>query len=183
LYANSNSTTSQRGAYSYGTLNPFYPEALSFDYPISTGNRGSTVKIGLVYPVGQNLLIGWQDGSGYGCDLINFNNPPADNGEIQLLLNDGGSVWHDNNNLAIKANYLPLKTGESVTPEYSLFRQPFVQLVADSTVGSDSNKQLIANGRAKEVQIGVTLTQTNGTSPTLLGLTLDQDPLSGEEQL
>jgi hypothetical protein len=183
LYANSNSTTSQRGAYSYGTLNPFYPEALSFDYPISTGNRGSTVTIGLVYPVGQNLLIGWQDGSGYGCDVVNFNNPPADNGEIQLFLNDGGKMWHDDDNLAIKAVYSPLRTGESITPEYALDRQSFNQLTTVSTVGSRNTKQLIANGRSCEVQIGVTMTQTNGTSPTLLGLTLDQDPLESEEAL
>jgi hypothetical protein len=183
LYANSSSTTSQRGAYSYGTLNPFYPEALSFDYPISTGNRGSSVTIGLVYPVGQNLLIGWRDGSGYGCDVINFNNPPAPNGEIQLLLNDGGKMWHDDNNLALKAVYSPLKTGESITPEVSLERGTFAQLTADSTVGSKYTKQLINNGRVNEVQIGVTMTQTNGTSPTLLSLTLDQDPLISEDSL
>lgn len=182
LYANSSSTTSQRGVYSYGTLNQFYPESLSYDYPISTGNRGSTVSIGLVYPVGQNLLIGWQDGISYGVDVINFDNAPAPNGEIQLLLDDGGAVWHDDSNVAVKATYLPLATGESITPEINLERVGFTNMSTDSVVGSQFTSQQISGGRVNEIQIGAILTQTNGTSPTLLGLALAQDELNEEGQ-
>ncbi len=183
LYANSTSITSQRGVYSYGTLNQFYPESLSYDYPISTGNRGSTVSIGLVYPVGQNLLIGWQDGSAYGCDVVNFSNAPASSGEIQLLLNDGGTVWKNENNLAFRIDHNALKTGESITPEINFDRKGFTSLTTSSVVGDTFLSQPISQGRASEVQIGAILSQTNGTSPRLTALTIAQDPLSSETQL
>jgi hypothetical protein len=183
LYANSDSTTSQRGVYSYGTLNQYYPDSLSYDYPISTGSRGSTVNIGLVYPIGKNLLIGWQDGTAYGCDVVNFNNPPAPNGEIILLLDDGGTGWKDKDNLAFRVDNLALKTGESLTPEINFDRLGMNTLNVNSTVGSTFTTQPLSSGRASEVQLGCILTQTNGTSPTLIHLTLAQDPLKSEEIL
>ena len=183
LYGASTSTTSQKGVYSFGSLNQYYPDTLSYDYPISTGSRGSTVSVGLVYPIGQNLLIGWQDNTAYGCDVVNFSNPPASTAEIQLLLNDSGAVWKDKNNQQFRIDHSALKLGESITPEISLNRGSFSSLVSSSTVGATYLSQPITTGRAKEIQVGVTLAQTNGTSPTLTAITFGQDIMSSEKQL
>ena len=69
--ANTDSSALPQGVYSWGTLHSQYAESLSFDYVLSTGNLGSTVKIWMIYPVGQKLLIGWKDGIAYWADVIN----------------------------------------------------------------------------------------------------------------
>lgn len=183
LYANSSSTTAQRGVYSFGTLNQFYPDTLSYDYVISTGNKGSTVSIGLVYPVGQNLIIGWQDGIAYGADVVNFNNAPAASGEVQMLINDDKAIWKNNLNLQLKADFLPLRTGESINTKISINRGTYVSSPVDSTVGDIGLKQNIGKGRSREVQVGVDLYATGTTSPTLLGITYLHDTLENEENL
>jgi hypothetical protein len=187
LYANSDSTNSEKGVYSFGTLNQWYPESLSYDYPISTGSRSSSVKIGLIHPIGQDLLIGWQDGLACGCDVVNFSNPPASNGLIEFLLNDGGTVWKYENNTIIRLDHDKLRTGESIAPKRSFDRTggvaQFIDLKASSTVGDIALSQPIPSGRASEIQVGATLSQTGGTSPVLKALTIAQESLSEEQQL
>lgn len=181
--ANSNSTTVTKGVYAWGTLNQVYPETLSLDYTISTGSVGNTVKIGLVYPVGQTLLVGWQDGQAFGCDQVNFTNPAASYGTLQTLLQDGGSIWHQEAVMKMRADYQPLKTGELVSLKYSLNRGSFVSMnTPDSTVGQTESYLQISNGRNQEYQLGIDLYSTNGTSPTILGLSAMIDELTEEEQ-
>lgn len=182
LYANSNSTTAQKGIYSFGALNQFYPDTLSYDYVISTGNRGSTVTIGLVYPVGQSLIVGWQDGIAYGADKVNFSNPPASSGELQTLILDNGAVWKPNENLALRADFLALRTGESIDLKFSLDRDDFVVGSIEAIVGDHNAHLPITGGRGKEIQFGVDLYATGSTSPTLLETSLLQNLLETEEQ-
>lgn len=181
LYGSSNSTTSQRGVYSFGTLNQFYPDTLSYDYVISTGSKGSTVSIGLVYPVGQNLIVGWQDGSGFGADVVNFTNPPAASGEVQMRIEDEKNVWKDSLSLQARADFLQLRTGESVDVKFSIEREAFQVSPVKSTVGDNSQKMLISPSRGREVQIGADLYATGTTSPTLIGLAYLRDDLIGED--
>ena len=179
--ANSNSTSISRGVYSWGTLNVKYPDSLSLDYIPSTGSIGSTVKIGLVFPVGQTLLVGWQDGTSFGCDQVNFNNRPASYGTIQTLLQDEGTIWHQSAVLKMKADYNPLRTGESISIKYSINRGSFVSMdTPDSTVGKTNSILQISNGRHQEYQLGVDMYSSGTTSPTLLGISALNDGLSEE---
>jgi hypothetical protein len=182
LYANSNSTTAQKGVYSFGTLNQYYPDTLSYDYVISTGNKASTVSIGLVYPVGQNLIIGWKDGSAYGADMVSFSNPPASSGEVDLLIIDDNAIWNQNANFQVKADFEPLKTGESIDTKVSLDRGAFAFSTPDGTVGDMFTKGQVSNGRGREVQFGADLYATGSTSPTLLAISLLRNGLAEEEQ-
>ncbi|MGH7746524.1 MAG: hypothetical protein ACREQ5_17445, partial [Candidatus Dormibacteria bacterium] len=180
----SNATDIEKGVYSYGTYNNQYPQTLSYDYPISTGNRGSSVTIGCVYPVGQKLVIGWQDGIAYGADIIDPANAPASNGELQLMIQDSGNTWKDKSSLTVRADYLPLKSGESVSTEYKIDRASNWSVGSvDSTVGDNHIEQDIDSnsGRGREYQIGVNLFATGSTSPTLIGLSLLGDDLPTEE--
>ena len=77
----------------------------------------------------------------------------------------------------------PLRTGESITPTYSLERSAFASLTTDSLVNNKFTSQSVNDGRVNEIQVGVILSQTNGTSPTLLGLTFGEDDLTSEAQL
>lgn len=181
LYVNSNSTTVQKGVYSFGTLNQWYPDTLSYDYVISTGNKSTSVSIGLVYPAGQNLIIGWQDGIAYGADVVNFNNNPASSGELQLLIADDNVIWREKLNLMERADHLPLNTGEGVDVKFQVDRQGYITSPVNSAVGDSSTKQNIGDGRGHEYQYGVDLYATGSTSPTLLGISILHDDLSEEE--
>ncbi len=183
LYANSNSTTSKKGVYSFGTLNQYYPDTLSYDYYISTGNQGSSVQIGLVYPVGENLIIGWKDGTAYGADVVNFSNNPAPWGEVQTLIFDNGNIWKNERVYKIRADFLPLNSGESIQTEFNIDRNGWtvnsaanIETVYDSVYQS----QPIMPGQSREIQLGAKLYATGTTSPTLLGLSLLYDDTKEE---
>ena len=180
IAANSSSSTLMKSVYSWGTLNPLYPESLSNDYPVSTGNTGSTVKIGMVYAAGQTLLIGWQDGYSYGCDQVTFTNNPISHGYVEGLLQDNGALWNNKQPQKIQAQFLPLLIGESVATKYSIDRGNWQNGTIDNTVGDIEVNQDIYNGRGREYQIGVDLYATGNTSPTVIGVaglvnTLDEE--------
>ncbi len=184
LYANSDSTNSQRGVYSFGTLNQYYPDTLSYDYVISTGNYGTTVQIGLVYPVGENLIIGWKDGSAYGADAVNFSNPPAPSGEVQTLLFDNGNIWKNERGSAVRLDFLPLNSGESVDVEYNVDRQGWVvsNTASIETIYEDTfmKAQPLTPGQSREIQMGFHMYATGLTSPTILGVSLLYDDTKEE---
>lgn len=175
LAAHASTTQMQRATYSYGAWMAGYPQALSCDYPISTGNTGSTVSIGATYPVGQTLLQSWNDNGSYGVDQINFNNPAASYAFIEANLQDFDVMWHDKEVLKARADHLPLQTGESITVKYAIDQGQF-----ESTNSlTDSSKTLhptyngqgrittnnISDGRGLEFQIAVEMRQTQNLTP------------------
>jgi hypothetical protein len=134
-----------------------------------------------VYPVGQSLIVGWQDGIAYGADMINFGNAPASSGEIQLLIQDDGSLYSQKENFVVRADFMPLKTGESVDVKYNVDRSGWITSTPDTTVGDIFTKQTIGSGRSREVQIGVDIYATGTTSPTLLSIAGQHDKGTSEE--
>ncbi|MDE2439361.1 MAG: hypothetical protein KGN01_08290, partial [Patescibacteria group bacterium] len=168
IAANSNSTTIEKGVYSWGTYNQLYPSTLSYDYPISTGNRFNTVSIGCMLPIGQNLIIGWQDGGAFGADVINFSNNPAPSGTIELLAQDDNAIWHDKETLTVRADYLPLPSGTSVQVKYQIDRSgTWTTSDLDSTTGDKFVKIDSVTSRGREYQYAVDLFSTGANSPTL----------------
>ncbi len=181
MSANSDSTTVEKAVYSWGSLNQMYPETLSCDYPISTGNRGSTVSLGLTFPVGQSLIVGWRDGVATGADVVNFSNPPAAEGLIETLVMDDQALWKDKLNFDIRADHLALQSGESVQVGISIDRGGFTTGGKVSTDGTFT-KLPFASGRGREYQLSVYLYATGTTSPTLLSLGVLHDDTASEAQ-
>jgi|GEM_PF-2419700 len=180
--ANMSSSTIQQGVYSHGTFNQFYPDTMSYDYVISTGNTNSSVTIGCVYPLGDTLIVGWRDGIATGADEINFSNPPASSGEIQVLIQDDNAIWKQKNSFQVRADFLALRSGESIDCEIAIDRGAFTLSSPDAKVGDVFTKLNIAGGRGYEYQIGAHLYATGTTSPTLKGISLRKDPLPEEDQ-
>ena len=181
LAANSDSTTSSRGVYSWGTINKNYADTLSLDYPISTGNIGTTVSIGMVYPTGQTLLIGWRDGSSCGIDQVNFGNEPASFGTFQTLIQDNNQIYQEKAIMILQADHLSLESGEGVDVYYKMNRaSTWTQTGVSELIRTAGN---IGNGRGREYQFRADLTSSGSTSPTLLGLSAFTDNLESEQQL
>lgn len=183
----SDNTLVEKGVYTWGSLDISYPESLSYDYPISTGNRLSTVKIGCVHPRGTTLFIGWQDGDDFGIDSVTPSNAPFETATIELLLYDNDSNYKPKLAEGIKVTSEVLRTGESFTLKYKKDRQTDwdadqkVISTAGKTQGSLSIKA--ANKRFKEMQVGVDLATLVETSPVVTNIALVFDSQEEEKQV
>jgi hypothetical protein len=183
---NSDSTEIQRGVYSWGSLNVKYSDSLSFDYPISTGQYGDTVKIGLVYPVNRKLIIGWQDGAAFGADYVDTANPCYNEGTIEFMLEDDDAIWKEKEAISLVANFNPLKNGQSIDLKYKIDREDnWHNLGKVSKEGETKARLQISKGgsRYKEIQYAVDLYSETGESPVLLGVTLEKDLLEKETRV
>lgn len=183
--ANSNSTTLPKGVFSWGTLNSMYPESLSFDYPISTGNTGSSVQIGAIFAGPNNtLLVSWKDGSGFGVDQVNMTNAPAKTGFLQTLIIDNERIYHQELASKLRADHLALTGGATVTVSYQIDRSGSFNATKSVTDGSTSKftESNIQTGRGREFQYQVTLGAPSGVGPTVLGLSALTDMLPTEMQ-
>lgn len=168
----SNSVNLQRGGYTWGSTNKNYPDILTYDYPISTGNVGSTVSVGLMAVVNQKLLIGWQDGVGYGMDYVDPSNAPYPSGYISFLVDNEGASWKQKTAITVAANFNALASGESVATSYLLEDSTTSVPNLDSTnTGDTVLRQIVENGDYYNFQARVDLATTNGsTAPTAQSL-------------
>lgn len=173
---NSDSTTLERGVYTWGTRNVAYPRSLSYDYPISTGNRFNTVQIGALIPVNGSLLMHYQDGVTFGVGNINPANPPQTTGTLEQLMADYGFVWHEKNLQTVRADHLPLPTGAFVDVKYKLnYEDNWHNL---GTAGQDAGDQVtrlpistdpaIGPSNYHALQIAFDLYANAGQSPVVL---------------
>jgi hypothetical protein len=186
LGVNATTTQFQRATWSYGSYMTGYPSALSCDYPPSTGNTGSTVSMGALYPVtGGSMLQSWSDNNSFGVDKINFGNPAAAYGFLEANVQDFDAMWHDKEVLKARADHLMLQTGETVTVKYAIDQGMFNS--ANSLTDTSKTTQplytgqgrtttnSISNGRGLEFQVAIELRQTQNQTPqntttVLLGL-------------
>lgn len=177
------SSTFEQGVYSWGSLNQKYPDTLSYDYIPSTSNTGSTVKIGMIFPAGTDLIVGWQDGIAFGADVVSFGNNPAPAGSLEVLVQDNGFIWKDKQIMTVRGDHLPLASGESVDIKYKVNRATnYTVSPVNSTSNSDFEELVVQNGRGNEYQLGVDLFTTGSTSPTFTGLSVLGDDGSLEAQ-
>lgn len=171
----SDSSVVERGVYTRGSLNEFYPEAFSYDYPISTGSRLSTVTVGMVAAVGKKLLIGWQDGVAYGVDVVDPAGAPYTNARIEMLIDDQGGTWKEKILSKVRADVVAMETGESVAIQQKLDRGSWTNVDIQEDDDREVVKADIEYGRHREYQIAIDLNTTVSTAPSLLSLTPEEN--------
>ena len=188
----SDSTTLKKGIYTFGTLNERRPETLSFDYPISTGDMtGTDVDIGMVFPMGSMLFIGWKDDTTYGVDVVKPSHSPFASATYESLITDAKKIWSEKAANFIKGYFKPLIDGDSVKLKCKIDRN------ASWTEGAtNANKGYAAvagekkvrlplpsgGNRFNEFQLGITLATTNTASPEFYGIAAAIDDLKQEER-
>lgn len=181
----SDSTTFQRGVYSYGAINVRYNDSLSFDFINSGGTYLDSVTIGMCMVVNKKLLIGYKDGISYGVDYVDASNSPATTGTIEGILQDDNLTWKTKEALTVVATFIPLNSGESVTVKYKLDRDTsWTSAPAVTTVGATQAKLLISpndSARCKEYQWAVDLATSVSTSPQLINVGIEVDNLETEK--
>lgn len=171
----SDSSVVERGVYTRGSLNEFYPEAFSYDYPISSGSRLSTVTIGMVAAVGKKLLIGWQDGVAYGVDVVDPAGDPYTNARIEMLIDDQGGTWKEKILSKVRADVVAMETGESIAIQQKLDRGDWTDVDIQEDDDRAVVKADINAGRHREYQIAIDLNTTVSTAPSLLSLTPEEN--------
>jgi len=176
----SDSTDAQKGGYTWGKTNLKYNDALTYDYPISTGNYGSSVNIGFMSVVQDKFLIGYKDNTSFGVDYVDTDNACYPTARLELLQEDMDIYWKEKEALEVVANYSDLISGQTITTSYLLDDQ--TTFTQNPEAGEDTvSRQSVNNGRNHEIQIAVDMVTTS-TSPKLKSVLLVTNPLSTEKR-
>ena len=185
---NSTSTTIERGIYSWGTLHREVSPAMSFDYPLSLGiTTGATLEIGMVFPIGSDLLISWRNDTSYGVDKVSPSNSPFSTATCEFLISDMGDVSKEKQAQVMRCYFLALaNSGDSVKLKYKIDRDSdWTEGTAVTTVGvKEARLSLPTKGnRFNEFQYAVDLATTSAVSPEFYGITLEEDLLTHEKRI
>ncbi len=183
-YAGSTDDTTgvELGVYEYGGQTSDTPMGLNLPFVISTGNTQATnEKIGLVKVIGKDIYIGWRDDTSYGLDKVTLGDDAATSGIYESLIHDDNNAKKQKLAVQLKATFLPLTTGQSVTLASQIDRAgSFTAGSAVNTVG-ETEAELSIYSRYKEIELKYTLASSAGTFPKLTALIFSFDPLSDEE--
>jgi hypothetical protein len=183
--SNSDSSAVTRGVYTYGQKSALFPEALNYAISISTGNSGSTVQIGAVKGIGNDLYIGWKDGANYGVDLLNENSSYALSGTYESLIVDDGRPGEEKRLDALIVNHLPLAEGESMAIDYKKERDSsWTSGSTNSTTGSTETKLYVDSKSQQfyEFEWRTTLGGDGSSTPTVVSQKIIYDNLKEEEK-
>ena len=174
-FINTNSSTLHEGVYGYGSLNVNYPDGLGFDYPLSIGDQqNSMVKVGCLFPQGQDLYIGWQNGNAYGIDRIVTSNQPYATATLELLINSMQDMSKLKMPVRMRIDFESLTSGQVITAKYKPNRQATWNTIGTmSTVGARELSVPI-NQLNREIQLAVDITSTD-TSPIIYQITLESE--------
>lgn len=184
---NTDSSDFYQGIYAYGKVSSLIEKALSFDYPLSIGiTKDTTLKIGLLFPAGKELYIGWQYGTTYGLDLVSPNNAPFATGRYESMITDMATIKQEKLVYYLRSYFKKLASGDSFSQEVKLDRNDsWTSLGSESTVDKkELRTQMPARGnRATEYQFATVISTTNTTSPEYYGTAIEFDDADGESRV
>lgn len=190
--ANSSDTNFVRGIYAWGAKVNAYPDALTLDYLVSTGNSGVTVQVTACAGMGNSMYIGWRDGDTVGIDKVTENNPPQPAARINFLVFDDGRIPQEKKADTLQVYHSALKPGESVSIYYRVNRTDGA--AAFDTVPVFTHSYTVGDPkpmttkwspstadipRFNELEIGVSIGCAT-TTPYVYGLSMKYDDLSNE---
>lgn len=184
--SNSDSSNITRGVYTWGSKqSAVFPAALNYGYTISTGNNGSTVQIGAVKGIGNDLYIAWKDGSNYGVDKIDETSSYALSGTYESMIEDGGSEGNQKAGVAVTVSHLPLAATESIAINYRHDRQnAFQSGTTNTTAGSTTtrlyNASVVEGARFQAWEWQTVLSGDGTTTPTVTDQVFIFDDLKEE---
>jgi len=185
LAGNSNSDDINKAVYTYGSKNYRYPDTLTCDYPISTGNYLDTVKIGMILPFNKELLVSWKDNVSCGVDYINVTNAPYPTAYLEMMVEDLDIPYKEKQATQLVATFDPLLTGESINVKYMNEETDTTWNTNSESpaVGDITVRKIVPNGRYFHMRIGVDLSTTGSTTPTLKSVVLETDKNEEEDRI
>ncbi len=179
--SHTNAANVRSGIYTYGANSTLFPEALNFAITISTGEDDSSIQIGAVKGIGNDLYIGWYDGTDYGVDKIDENSAYALSGTYESLIFDGAIPGEEKLIEVVKVSHLPLASDESVVISYKIDRAAAWTTGTTNTTGGTTETKYYHNARQKEFEWQTKITGDGTSSPTIVQQTLVYDDLKEEK--
>ncbi len=171
----------EQGIYAYGSESEKLEDVLVLLHTISTGTtQGTTVKIGFVKVIGDEIFFSWRDGATYGIDKIAIDADAATSGVWESLIFDGENVNKQKLGLKILTQCQELASGETLTTKQKIDRTANFTAGTAATSGSVKAEQAIYN-RFKEIEWGFTLASSNGTFPKVTETSIEYDSLTEEK--
>lgn len=179
------STAIEQGVYSYGRLNDAYPQALNYDFPISTGTRtGTSLSIGAVGAIGDTLFIGWKDDTAYGCDTVTKSSQPFTSALLETLIHDNARCFKQKRARLIRVVHSALISGQSVQLGYKVDRATsYTTDTANSTVDSTETNFILQELAYFEIQAEVILVTSGANNLTIKSVSIVFDDMSEAELL
>lgn len=173
----------EQGIYAYGSQNKNVGDALVLLHTISTGTtQGTTLKIGFVKTIGENLYFSWRDNTSYGVDKITPTALSVASGVYEGLIFDNGSVNKEKLAIKLQAECATLATNETLSVKYKVDRDSSFTAGDNSTAG-DTSAEVSIYKRFKEIEFGMTIGSTNGTYPKITEISLDFNDLGEEKRI
>jgi hypothetical protein len=173
------------GVYEYGSQSSKKTDAFSFPYVISTGHTQATnLKISMVKVIGDDIYIGWRDGTAYGVDKVSNASTYQSAGLWESLIFDDGNSEEEKLPFDIRLTFEALTTGQTIIPKYRLDRGSWVSgVVVDGTgAGSGATEiKLPIYYRAKEIEMGFNYTSSSNTRLKVTALTFKYDDCKEED--
>jgi hypothetical protein len=174
----------KRVLWGYGKKDNDYNNALTQDFPISTGNYDDNVKLGAAIGVSATkLFVGWRDNTSgtpvYGIDIIDREHKQA-SGYFETLRLDMGEPVLEKTSQSIVLTCEPLASGQSINVWAKNNRtMKDYEHIGDLNYADGQNiiyKSLSFREKFFETQVKVILNSNEaGESPTILSLCMFYD--------
>lgn len=149
------------GVYSIGRYDNNYPLALNLEYVISQ-NKTSSISVGAMLVIGNNLLVAWKDSTTFGCDAIDWANKYSATYKTLLL---DGNERHSNKdfkNYVISYKTKPTGTMLGLKTSINGGTATSVTLI-DDTVDNKERGEITNTGGF--IQLEVDFTASGNKSP------------------
>lgn len=180
-----NNTSIEYGVYTWGTLRKDLPSSLGYGYVISTltnTNALGTLKLGCVRNFGDEMYIGWKDGSNYGIDIVDALCDPAPVAKFRMRRFDGGKIRKRKRALKTAIDTKAIPSGSVITPVYKLDDAAENTSSATMTTGATEIITTIkAGNNFKRMTVGFDIANSGTVSPTIYANTLLWNPLPSEK--
>lgn len=172
---NTDAENIHKGVYTIGTASRYYDTSLGFDYPTSLGDQTDTnVKVGCVFPSGQDLYISWENNNSYGVDQVSVTNDCYETGELQGLITDFNEIAKDVYPLKLVADHEELDDGQEIRMKHKRNRDDWRYGEWQTT--EDATKTILnISERAREFQYGIEIKSTTGKSPIIYGVNVETE--------
>lgn len=187
------SSSVQRVVYILGRKDNDYPVSLNAAFPISTGQTGSTVQIGMVKGISEDeLFVSWYDstsGGSYGVDIIDNDNDQAS--VYFHTMRSKKDVDREKIYTSVSVVCEPLTSTQTITIKYRKNNSGSYTAFTGSegTFSYDASKANVYKSfpiptddqRAFDMEFEVTLADSGGSLPSLLAFTVEYQVLDEDQ--
>jgi hypothetical protein len=127
-------------------------------------------------------LIGWEDSGNYGLDNVDPASTTYAEGSVEFMIRDEGGIWKEKKVDLIRADFEPLISGDEIGLQYKLDRSSlWTNQQITTTVGDVKLRVQMPNTRHQEYQVRLNVKTLAVTTPAILGVTVVEDVLTGEQ--